>query len=95
MIIMPRLNPFTHELYALTDFLWREREWELVYRDDIGMVFVRQGRFADVARVNKALIYQDVLNDVETLSQSLGDSSYFDKIAAFAQMRLTLTPQSP
>ncbi|MDH3999479.1 MAG: hypothetical protein OET90_11670, partial [Desulfuromonadales bacterium] len=34
VLLLPRLNPFTGELYLLTDFLWKSRNWAFVYRDE-------------------------------------------------------------
>jgi len=87
LIVIPRLNPFTGELYALTDFLWREKSWELVYRDSTGMVLVRQADYPNLTRLGKSLIYQDVLNDIEMINSTSGRNG-LEKIASFARMRL-------
>ncbi|TLM65651.1 MAG: hypothetical protein FDZ69_09110 [Deltaproteobacteria bacterium] len=65
-IVMPRLNPSTGELYALTEFLALAPEWLLAYRDETAMVMVRRGSFPqlpDHRTLPKRLIYQDVLAD--------------------------------
>lgn len=94
LVIMPRLNPFTGELYALTDFLWREKGWELVYRDRVGMVFVRQGQFPEVERLHKGLIYQDVLKDIDLIGQTHAGTIDLDKISGFARMRMGFDSQA-
>jgi hypothetical protein len=88
LILIPRLNRFTGELYAVTDFLWREKAWELVYRDRVGMLLVREGTFTGVKRLNKDLIYQDVLKDVEALRHTHIDRSRLERVAAIARDRL-------
>ncbi|MBI5894038.1 MAG: hypothetical protein HZB79_10430 [Deltaproteobacteria bacterium] len=41
IIIMPGLNNFTGELYELANYLYEDKDWHLVYRDDTALIFLR------------------------------------------------------
>jgi hypothetical protein len=87
LIMVPRLNPFTGELYALTDFLWKSPEWRLVYRDRLAMILTRSKSF-DVVEIDKSWIYRDVLSDVERAFTVRPDSAHLKKALALAKTRL-------
>jgi hypothetical protein len=87
LIMVPRLNPFTGELYALTDFFWKSPEWRLVYRDRLAMILTRSKSF-NVVEIDKSWIYRDVLSDVERAFTVRPDSAHLKKALALAKTRL-------
>lgn len=93
-IIMPRLNPFTGELYGLTDYLWKSPLWVQVYRDPLSMVFIRTGRYPELERrlaIDKSVIYRDVQRDVKQLSMAGKRSAHLGNAARVATNRLLQT----
>lgn len=91
LIIMPRLNPFTGELYALTDFLWGSPLWVQIYRDPYAMILGRRERFPFFERdksIDKSLIYEDVRKEVRRLRALGGNSVHLQKAERLATLRL-------
>lgn len=90
IIVMPRLNPSTGELYALTEYLYRSPQWLLVFRDEISMVLVRRGAYPQISpqkELPKRFIYQDVLAEAEHRLRA-GSSGHLLKARDTAQRRL-------
>jgi hypothetical protein len=95
IIVMPRLNPSTGELYALTDFLYQAPEWMLVYRDETAMILVRKGNFLHMTaqrELSKRLIYEDALTDVERRLRTGESGEYLLKAKESAMRHLYRSP---
>lgn len=76
-IVMPRLNPYTGELYALTELMYASPKWALAFSDDTAMVLLRKGAFPRLDRfpeLPKKRIYLDTYSEIERKLQG-GDPS--------------------
>jgi len=91
IILVPRLNPFTGELYKLTDYLWQTPEWSFVYHDEVSMVFLRRNAFPNSKLPeikNRSVIYRDVLKDIAFMEQTSGMNRDLYAAQQFAYLRL-------
>ena len=90
IVIMPGLNPFTGEMYALVDRLAGDPGWKLAYADAAALVFVRRGSPDDAIadKVDKAEAYEHVITQARGMKQTLANKNNLDAAIARASRAL-------